>query len=256
MKFRLRAFSLHLLASACVLTLVLGGLYVGWYQWPGWYLTGVFSVSALLATVDLALGPLLTLVIANPAKPRRELARDIAIIATAQLAALAYGSATLWSGRPLFYTFSLDRLEVVRAFEIDTHEIDLARQQNPGFAPHWYSRPRWVWALYPADPKEANAIFAAAANGAPDVVDMPRMFKSWGDGLPELRRQLKTADKLTNVSGRQIAYIKSHMRELGFAPDAPITMIMTGREEPLVAVFDPASVQMKALLRVPAAPGS
>lgn len=251
MKFRLRAFGLHLLASACVLSLVLGGLYLGWYQWPGWYLTGVFSVSALLAVVDLALGPLLTLVIANPAKPRRELARDIAVIATAQLVALAYGSATLWSGRPLFYTFSLDRLEVVRAFEIDAHEIELAQSQNPSFAPHWYSRPRWVWATYPADKKEAQAIFEAAAGGAPDVVDMPRLFKPWREGLPELRRQLRTADKLTNVSGTQIAYIKTHMQQLGFAPDAPITMIMTGRENPLVAVFDPASVEMKALLRVP-----
>ncbi len=251
MRFRLKAFGFHLLGSACVLTLVLGGLYLGWYQWPGWYLTAVVSVSALLATVDLALGPLLTLVIANPKKPRRELARDIAIIAAAQLAALAYGSATLWSGRPLFYTFSLDRLEVVRAFEIDAAEIALAAKQNPQFVPHWYSRPRWVWAPYPADPKEAKAIFDAAATGAADVVDMPRLFKPWRDGLPELRKQLKAADKLTNVSGRQIAYIKAHMRELGYSPDAPITMIMTGRGEPLVAIFDPATVQMKALLQVP-----
>ena len=255
MKFRLRAFGLHLFASACVLTLVLGGLYIGWYQWPGWYLTAVFSVSALLALVDLALGPLLTLVIANPTKPRRELARDIAVIALAQLAALAYGSAALWSGRPLFYTFSLDRLEVVRAFEIDTREIELARQQNPGFTPHWYGRPRWVWAPYPADPKEAKAIFEAAAGGAPDAVDMPRLFKPWREGLPELRRHLKTPDRLTNLSRRQIAYVKAHMRELGFSPDAPTTMIMTGRVDSLVAVFDPVTVEMKALLKVPGGTG-
>lgn len=254
MRFRLKAFGLHLLASTCVLTLVLGGLYLGWYQWPGWYLTAVFSVSALLAFVDLALGPLLTFVIANPAKPRRELARDIAIIAAAQLTALAYGSATLWSGRPLYYTFSLDRLEVVRAFEIDDHEIERARQTNPAFAPHWYSRPRWVWATYPADPKEAKAIISAAAGGGADVVDMPRLFRPWHDGLPELRRQLRTPDKLTNLSRAQIDYVRARLKERGFPADAPITMIMTGREDPLVAVFDPATAEMKRLLQVPGAP--
>jgi len=30
MKFRLKAFGLHLLASASVLTLILGALYLGW----------------------------------------------------------------------------------------------------------------------------------------------------------------------------------------------------------------------------------
>lgn len=251
MNFRLKAFGLHLLGSACVLSLVLGTLYAGWYQWPGWYLTAVFSVSALLAGIDLALGPLLTLVIANPAKPRRELARDISIIATAQLIALAYGAVTLWNGRPLYYTFSLDRLEVVRAFEIDAAEAERARRENPEFAPHWYSRPRWVWAPYPDDPRQAKAIFEAAAGGAPDVIDMPRFFRPWQAGLAALRQQLRPVAKLTNMSGRQIAYVSHHLEELGYSTGAPITMIMTGREVPLVAVFDPKTAEMRALLRVP-----
>ena len=37
-----------------------------------------------VAGFDVVLGPLLTLVIANPAKPRRELVRDIAIIVCVQ----------------------------------------------------------------------------------------------------------------------------------------------------------------------------
>ena len=57
MRFRLKAFGLHLLASACVLTCILGGLYLGWYRWPGWYLTSVLHVLIIVAVVDLALGP-------------------------------------------------------------------------------------------------------------------------------------------------------------------------------------------------------
>ena len=35
MRFRLAALGLHLLASCVALTVVLGGLYLGWYRWPG-----------------------------------------------------------------------------------------------------------------------------------------------------------------------------------------------------------------------------
>jgi hypothetical protein len=70
MRFRLKTFGLHLLASAVVLTLVLGTLYLEWYRWPGWYLADVLHVVTVLAGVDLAVGPLLTFVIARSSKPR------------------------------------------------------------------------------------------------------------------------------------------------------------------------------------------
>ena len=90
MKFRLRLFSLHLLCSIGVLTLVLGGLYLGWYRWPGWYLCNAVKVAPILLLVDLTLGPLLTLLIANPLKNRRELARDIGVIVAVQLLSLIH----------------------------------------------------------------------------------------------------------------------------------------------------------------------
>src|SRR5579863_8256162 len=106
MRFRFKALGLHLIASGGLLALVLGTLYLGWYRWPGWYLAGASTVVLVLAGVDVALGPLLTFVIAAPTKPRRELTRDIAIIATVQLVALGYGTFMLWNGRPLYYAFS------------------------------------------------------------------------------------------------------------------------------------------------------
>src|ERR1700756_4004027 len=112
---RLKAFSVHASFSATLLLLIFGALYLGWYRWPGWYLTGVLRVVAIVALVDVALGPTLTFVVASPAKPRRELVRDIAIIVAVQLTALVYGATTLWLGRPLYYAFSVDRLQLVQA---------------------------------------------------------------------------------------------------------------------------------------------
>ena len=163
-----------------MLAVVLGGLYLGWYRWPGWYLTNALRVVPILASVDVALGPLLTLLIANPAKPRRELARDIGVIAAVQLVALVYGVATLWHGRPLYYTFSEDRLQLVQASDLDPHEQALALEKNPQFAPHWYSLPRWVWAPLPQQESARQEIVESAVGGGDDVIQMPRYLPELG----------------------------------------------------------------------------
>ncbi len=156
MRFRLKAFGLHLLASATVLTLILGTLYLGWYRWPGWYLTDVKQVVFVMIGVDVVLGPSLTFIIANNSKPRRELARDIAIIVVVQLCALIYGATQLWNGRPLYYAFSESVLQLVQAYDINAEEAARGRRENAEFAPHWYSLPRWIWAPLPQDPKKAK----------------------------------------------------------------------------------------------------
>src|SRR5215472_235675 len=143
MRFRITAFALHLLGSAGALTLILGALYLGWYRWPGWYLTSVLHVVGIVVLVDLVIGPTLTLIVANPRKARRVFARDVAVIVTVQLAALVYGTVTLWKGRPLYYTFSADRLEIVQASDLQSGDIAVALRENPSLAPHWYSLPRW-----------------------------------------------------------------------------------------------------------------
>jgi hypothetical protein len=245
MKFRLKAFGLHLLASASVLTLILGALYLGWYHWPGWYLANATQVVLVLICVDVVVGPLLTLVIANPTKPRRELTRDIGIIAAVQICALLYGSGSLWNGRPLYYVFSDNTLSVVQAYDINDRDAELARRQNGEFAPHWYSLPRWVWAPRPQDPKEQEKFKSEGV----DVISMPRYFKSWDQGLTSLRVQLKKTDDWAFFSGNEKKLLKSRLQAAGLAAAQPDAIPFTGRTRPLLVVFDPASLKIIALLR-------
>jgi hypothetical protein len=249
MKFRLKAFGWHLASSFAVLALVWGGLYLGWYYWPAWYLTGVYTVAGIMVGVDLVLGPSLTMIVANPNKPRRELARDISIIVTVQVIALTYGAITLWHGRPLYYTYSEKWLEVVQASDINETEAQLAQKQNPEFAPHWYSRPRWVWAPFPPDPQEANRIFQQAIGGGADVTAMPRLFKPYAAAIPEMRTRLKEVNSFTEFSMKQKKTMSQRMTQRGLAADKPIAMVMMGRAGPMLAVFDPATMQIRALIR-------
>ena len=250
MRFRLTGFALHLLGSAGALTLVLGALYLGWYRWPGWYLTSVLHVVGIVVLVDLVIGPTLTLIVANPRKARRVFARDVAVIVTVQLAALVYGTVTLWSGRPLYYTFSADCLEIVQASDIETPEAATAQRRNPALAPHWYSLPRWIWAPLPDDPDEAAHIVNDKLMGSgKDIIDMPRYFKPWAQGLPELRDQLVRLDDLRYLSKPQKQTLRLQMSERGLSVNERNTMIMWGGSQELLAVFDPATLHILALLR-------
>ena len=249
MRFRLQAFGLHLLGSACALALVLGGLWLGWYRWPGWYLLSVLHVVGIVVLVDLVIGPTLTLIVANPRKARRTLARDIAMISTVQLAALVYGSVTLWNARPLYYTFSADRLEIVQASDIEAAEAASALRRNPSLAPHWYSLPRWIWAPLPNDPDEAMRIVNDASFGSgKDVIDMPRYFKPWDEGLPKLRDQLVRVDDIKYLSRGEKQSLHARLKAQGLAGDQRNALIMWGGSRRLVAFFDPVTLRLKALL--------
>lgn len=249
MKFRLRVFGLHLATSAVVLVLVLGTLYLGWYHWPGWYLTGVRHVIPITVGVDVALGPLLTLLVASSHKPRRELARDIAIIGTAQLIALVFGATTLWQGRPLYYAFSEEELQIVQASDLDAAQIALGRQLNPELAPYWNELPRWIWAPLPDDPKTREDIVASAISGDNDVIQMPRYFKPWAQGEAALREQLKPVGEQTKYFSKgQRAALAQRMVRLGLRTDAQDTIPLTGRETPLLAIFDPGTLRMQAVI--------
>lgn len=249
MGFRFKAFGLHLTGSACALTLVLGSLWLGWYRWPGWYLSSALHIVGILVLVDLVLGPTLTLIIANPAKGRRALARDIGMIVAVQLAALVYGAATLWSGRPLYYSFSVNRLEIVQASDIEADEVARARQQNPSLAPHWYSLPRWIWAPLPDNPDEAARIATSTVFGGKDVIDMPRYFRPWKQGLPKLREQLTRVDDIKYLSKAEKQALTTRISRLGRAPDERNALIMWGGSRRLLAVFDPATLRIAAILQ-------
>jgi hypothetical protein len=248
-RFRLKAFGLHLLGSATALLLVFGGLYLGWYRWPGWYLAGAASVAPVVVGVDLALGPLMTLLIASPRKPLRTLARDISIIVAVQLVALGYGAVTLWQGRPLYYTFSVDSLDMVQASELSQQEIAAARRQNQWLAPHWYSLPQWAWVPLPENPDEAAKIVTQATFGGTDVIQMPRYYRPWREGLPSLAKQLRTVDDAKGFYPREKQLLKQRMSRLGLSPDQPVALTMWGRGRPLLAVFDRATLRILAILR-------
>jgi hypothetical protein len=171
------------------------------------------------------------------------------VIVAVQLIALVYGSLTLWNGRPLYYTFSVDRLELVQASDLKADDIAAGRHENPALAPVWHSLPRWIWAPLPVNPEEAQKIVASTIVGGADVIQMPRLFRPWEQGLPELRKHLKKLDEMPYFSPAEKRTLKSRIAQLALPADQANAMVMWGGTRRVLAVFDLGTLELRALLR-------
>ena len=120
MNFRIRVSGVHFLISVGIAVLAALLVFLVWYPPPYAVLAGGLSLFVMLVAIDVVLGPCLTAVVANSAKPRAELVRDIALIALIQLLALGYGMNTIALARPVYLVFEVDRFRVVSAADVDS----------------------------------------------------------------------------------------------------------------------------------------
>lgn len=164
-------FTVCIVITVCLLCTV----FFIWYPGAIANAAGVTGIFLILLGVDLCLGPLLTLVIFNPhKKPWRELRRDLAIIATVQIAALAYGVHTVFVARPVYMVFNADRFDLVFANDM-TYE-NLAKVTRDEFKTLPLLGPRWIGAHPPSDIKERNQLMFSTINGGEDLPQLPQYY--------------------------------------------------------------------------------
>jgi hypothetical protein len=113
----------HLAISIAVALLAAALVFGLWYPYPYRAISGGRELFTLLISVDVVVGPLLTLFVFNPRKPRRELWRDLGVIFALQLAALAYGLNSVHQARPAFLAFEGNRFRAISAAELDPAEL-------------------------------------------------------------------------------------------------------------------------------------
>ncbi len=102
---RIKAGFIHFLASLLIFSLFIFVLLFFWFPEPYFSATGGWQGLKIVAFIDLILGPLLTLIIFNSSKPRKELKADLSIILILQASALIWGINTVYHQRPIAITF-------------------------------------------------------------------------------------------------------------------------------------------------------
>lgn len=194
----LRIASIHLMSSAAVIALF-GIFFLGvWYPFPYREMSGGRDLFLLLIAVDVVCGPLLTFILYDPSKRSVELKRDVGLIVLIQLAALGYGSFTIWQARPIFLVLEVDRFKVILASNLNSMAV--AALPLP-LKPSWLSGPVLVSIRDPKDRDERNEVLFESAQGGRDYADRPEFYLPY-DGENALK-SLKRAKSLGS-------FLKSH----------------------------------------------
>jgi len=115
---RLKAFALHFLISLLVFSLFIFVLLNLWFPEPFFSASGGIQGLKLVTLVDVVLGPLMTLVVFNPQKPKTELKRDLSIIFILQITALIWGVHTVYQQKPVAVVYFEDSLVTVPRKEL------------------------------------------------------------------------------------------------------------------------------------------
>jgi hypothetical protein len=223
--FRAKYFLGHLALSAGLVAGAAGLILVLWYPGALSRIDGVLPIVGLLVLVDVCLGPLLTLVVANPKKPRRELWRDLSVISAVQLTALVYGIYSAHSARPVFVVFDVKQFETVSAGELDYsgfESLPEAKRVSSSF----FVGPQWVYAEPPDDPDERLRIMAETLRGGPEFKNLPRLFRPWPHDTTVVRAALRSTEEL---HGAEQAEVLNRIARLGVDPPAVGLVTLFGR---------------------------
>lgn len=237
MSHRIKLFAGHLFLSAIVVAGVAAVVYFVWYPEPLVSIQGALAILLLLLVVDVVIGPLITLIIGSPKKPRRELVRDLSVIGILQLAALSYGTYSLFVARPAFIVFNADRFDAVSANEVATDAPFPFRDPRFASAPVW--GPEWVMARQPDSHEDQRRIlFSAAMEGGPDIKDYPALYESWPQRQGIGPTRLRPLDELASVSDEAKAAVLEAVRISGLKRDDLVYVPLKGREKIGVVILN------------------
>lgn len=182
---RFKAALTHLLISTTLAGIVICLILFGWYPLPYFWALGGPMLLALIVGIDIVLGPLMTMILFNPAKSRRELTLDLTIIGIVQLSALTYGIHSGYVGRMVYGVFAGNSFYLVEASEMVPSFLQKAQ---PEFQQLPFAGYRIVGTVVPDTEKARDdlAFFKAVGVG-------PQHMPEYYVPLDQNREQIRTA---------------------------------------------------------------
>lgn len=210
----------HLVVSALVAGAVAALVFGVWYPSPYDKLAGGQSLFWLVMGVDVVCGPLLTLVIFNPAKPRAELVRDIGLVILIQLGALAYGLNSVAQARPVWLAFEGSRFRVVSVPDLADQKLEEAPESLRQLS---WTGPKLlgVKLIDATDPRLQESLFQSLGGLHPSF--RPSRWRPYEEMAFELRTVLQPMDQLIAKQPSKETLIREALKgidldKVGFLP--------------------------------------
>jgi len=207
------ATAVHFLVTLCLAAIAAALIFLVWFPDPLQTMIGGTELFVLVVGCDLALGPLVSLVIYNSRKSRRKLLLDYSIVGVLQLTALVYGVSILAGTRPVYVAFSTDRIEVVTAREI--HRDELTHAKDPKYASLPLTGPRFV-AIEVKDSERFDALDQALAGNEEHL--RPRFYVPYESKLEQIRARAKPLEELTRGRPKVQPLVDAAMKKIKVPP--------------------------------------
>ena len=237
---RLKASGVHLALSLTVAALAALLVFGIWFPYPYRDISGGRELFLLVVTVDVILGPLITLAVFNRKKPWPELRRDLAIVALIQLAALGYGLWTVYVARPVHLVFEYDRFRVVHAIDVP---LELLPKTAPGVNALPVTGPTLLSVRPFKDAKEKQDVTMQELEGLP-LAARPDFWQPYSLGVPEILKVAKPAALLKTRFASQAAEIDRALVATGRPPQSVVYLPMVGRKSFWTVFLDPVTADL------------
>ena len=210
-KGRLHASCIHLGVSLCIAALAAAVVFGLWYPYPYREISGGRSLFLLVVFVDVVMGPLITLVIFNRNKPRRELMTDFLVVGLLQLAALSYGLWAVFVARPVHLVFEYNRMAVVHAIDVDPALLSKAPKELQTLP---MTGPTAI-ALRPFKNAAEQIDATIAAMGGAPLPARSDLWQPYGDSVADVLKEAKPAEELSTRFPSQTSLINRAIEGTG-----------------------------------------
>lgn len=241
---RLKASAIHLSASLVVAAMAAALVFGVWYPYPYRDISGGRELFLLVVSVDVVMGPLITLAVFNRRKPLAELKRDLLIVVLLQLGALAYGLWTVSVARPVHLVFEVDRFRVVHAIDIPPEMLDKA---PPGVVALPVTGPTLL-ALRPFQNNQESMDATMAALQGVQLGFRPDLWQPYADAVPQVLKAARPVHTLKTRFADRAAEIDSLLLNAGAKPESAVYLPMVGRKSFWTVFLDPVTAQIVATL--------
>lgn len=199
-----------------------------WFPSPYLRISGGLHLFLILITVDILCGPLITAIVFNPKKNKKELCSDFGVIFIIQIIALAYGLYVLSAARPVAVVFESDRFVSVSAAQIDKDLLPLTLEKYRSLP---WSGPILLSTRSPKDGNEFIKSIELSMRGI-EPSARPDWWKEYDSDRASVMSKMKRLDDLYSRSPEESKnIIRKSLKSLGVEiKDATYLPLVSSRE--------------------------
>jgi hypothetical protein len=233
---KLIATAVHFVATLLLAAIAAALIFFVWFPAPFQEMIGGTELFLLVVGCDLALGPLMSLVVYNSRKSRRELVTDYTVIGVIQVAALVYGVYVVAGTRPVYLAFNTDRYEVVTARDIADADLAAARDAQSTKNPR--TGPRFIAVDVPVS-ESSDALSAALAGR--EEHQRPRFFVPLESKLEQIRQRAQPLSSLAAAKPQSAAAVEAALQGVAQPRERLAWLPIRHRKGFWTAIIDPAT---------------